>query len=188
MVLLSLNLFAKRMFLELIVFEFFDHVRSAISFGLEGAQFLNCLCPCHVCLGQGALDVDIAIFLSVQIHLQVIVDLVSVVFTIELSLHGVHVRSDPVALVKQAALVSVHAVQFLQHQIQTLLERIVVHPELVNVFIGSGAHWTDRSPWVSARYESVTCIAHVDVSDGALRSDLLSQGGRTFSFSGRPLS
>ena len=107
-------------------------------------------------------------------------------------MHGVDIGPDPVAFVQEAAFVSVDAVEFLQYQIQTLLERIVVHPELANVFIGSGAHWTDRNPMVSVivstRDKPVACITHVDVADGALRSDLLSQGEGGTALSGRPLS
>ncbi len=66
----------------LIVDQLINHVLATLSVCLKGAQLLKCLSPCHISLCQRALNIDIAIFLLIQIHLQVIVNLVCVILTI----------------------------------------------------------------------------------------------------------
>lgn len=141
---------------------------ATLSVSLESAQLLKCLRPCHVSLCKRALDIDIAIFLLIQIHLQVIVNLVCIVLTIELSLHSVDILVNAIDFVQNATFVSIDTVQLLQNQIQTLLQGVVIGSELLNVFIGSRANWADRLSDIGSCYEPIAGITHVHISDGTL--------------------
>ena len=88
MILILFQLLCELELLLKIVLHFVRHVSPTLSIGLELTKLLDGIVSRHVRIVDGPLDVDIVVTLAVNVKLHFVVHLISIIFVMELRLHG----------------------------------------------------------------------------------------------------
>ena len=116
-ILFLVELLAQLQFLGQVIFQLVDHVVAAVSLGLHRSQLRDRVLPCHVGVGDGTLNIDVVISLTIYIHLQVVIHLVCIVLVVELCLHFTYGLLNLTHSVHQLTAISVHSIELLENQI-----------------------------------------------------------------------
>ena len=125
---------------------------------------------------NGSFDVDVIVTLTVNIKLHLVVHLVGIVFVVELRLHNLNVLIHQAHLVDKLAAISVHAIELLEHQIQTLLQRTVVLLQLAQIFVTGSPDGANCHSLLRTGEKAVASISGVNIASRA--STLLSERAR----------
>ena len=110
---------------------FIEYRRSSISFSLQNPQPSNSVSARLISLSYAAFIVVISIPLPHNVDLKIIIHFVCCILTINQALHVLDVLFGHVVLLDQIAPVSINSVKFLEHQIESALERFIVIDKLI---------------------------------------------------------
>jgi hypothetical protein len=110
-------------------------VGAAVALGLQHSKLLDRLRPRHISLFDVVFDEGVLVALAIHTHLQVVIDLVGLVFAMQLALQLLDVLIRVTHLLDETAAIATHPVQLLKHQVQAFLQRSVIHLQLNDVLV-----------------------------------------------------